>query len=128
MTTKWKIDPVHSEIQFKVKHLMITTVTGHFTSHNLLIETEDSDFTKATKFEFTADADSISTGNEQRDSHLKSADFFDAEKYPVIAFKGTKFEQSGDDHQLHGELTIKGVTKPLTLNVEYGGIVVDPYN
>lgn len=126
--TKWKIDPTHSEIQFKVKHLMITTITGHFTAYDLVVETEENDFTKATKIDFTADVDSISTNNEQRDGHLKSADFFDAAQHGVIVFKGNKFERSGDDHQLHGDLTIKGITKPLTVNVEYGGIVIDPYN
>jgi polyisoprenoid-binding protein YceI len=128
MITKWKIDPTHSEIQFKVKHLMITTITGSFTSYNLLVETEDSDFTKATKINFTADADSISTGNEQRDGHLKSAEFFDAARFKVITFKGTKAEKSGDEYQLHGDLTIKDVTRPVTLKVEHGGTVVDPYN
>ena len=128
MITKWKIDPAHSEIQFKVKHLMITTVTGHFTSYNLLVETEDSDFTKATKIDFTADADSITTGNVQRDGHLKSADFFDVAQFKVIAFKGNKAEKSRDEYQLHGDLTIKDVTKRVTLKVEHGGTVVDPYN
>jgi len=128
MITKWKIDHTHSEIQFKVKHLMITTITGNFTSYELLVETEDNDFTKATKIDFAADVDSINTNNEQRDGHLKSADFFDAAQHVVIGFKGNKFERSGDDYLLHGDLTIKGVTKPITVNVEFGGIVTDPYN
>jgi polyisoprenoid-binding protein YceI len=128
MITKWKIDPAHSEIQFKAKHLMITTVTGHFTSYNLLVETEDNDFTKATKIDFTADADSISTGNAQRDGHLKSAEFFDAAQFKAITFKGNKTEKSGDEYQLHGDLTIKDVTRPLTLKVEHGGTVIDSYN
>jgi polyisoprenoid-binding protein YceI len=128
MRTKWKIDPTHSEIQFKVKHLMITTITGHFTSYDLTVETEDDDFTKASKIEFAADVESISTNNEQRDGHLRSGDFFDAAQHVKILFKGSKFEQSGDDYLLHGDLTIKGVTKAITVNVEYGGIVIDPYN
>lgn len=128
MRTKWKIDPAHSEIHFKAKYLMITTVTGHFTSYDLLVETEDNDFTKATKIDFTADVSSISTGNEQRDGHLKSAEFFDVAQFKVIAFKGTKAEKSGDEYQLHGDLTIKDVTRPVTLKVEHGGTVVDPYN
>jgi polyisoprenoid-binding protein YceI len=128
MTTKWKIDPTHSEIQFKVKHLMITTITGYFTSYDLVVETEDDDFTKATKINFSADVDSITTNNEQRDGHLKSADFFDAEQHVLIAFVGNKFEESGDIYKLHGELTIKGVTKPITVDVDYGGIVTDSYN
>ncbi|WP_162425740.1 YceI family protein [Pontibacter pudoricolor] len=126
-TTKWVIDPTHSEIQFKVKHLMITTVTGYFKSFNLEVETEDEDFTKASRIEFTADIDSISTNNEQRDTHLKSDDFFNAEQHKQLRFVGKTFEGSGDDYKLHGDLTIRDITKPVTLNVEYGGIVVDPY-
>jgi len=127
MTTKWSIDPSHSEVQFKVKHLMITTITGYFTGYNLDVLTEGDDFTTASKIEFTADVDSISTNNEQRDAHLKSADFFNSEQHVMIKFIGNKFEKSGDDYNLHGDLTIKGVTKPITLDVYFGGIVVDPY-
>lgn len=126
--TKWKIDPTHSEIQFKVKHLMITTITGNFTSYDLAVETEGNDFTKATKIYFTADVNSISTNNEQRDGHLKSADFFDAAQHPEIVFKGTSLQKSGDNYELLGELTIKGVTRPFAVKVEFGGIAVDPYN
>ena len=75
-TTKWGADPVHTEITFKVKHLMITTVTGHFKKYSVNIETEGNDFNKASKIEFNADVNSIDTGNEQRDTHLRSADFF----------------------------------------------------
>ncbi len=81
MATQWKIDPVHSEILFKVKHLMITTVTGSFKQYDLTVETETDDFTTANKIEFSADIDSINTNNEQRDTHLKSADFFNAEEH-----------------------------------------------
>ncbi|MBJ6116580.1 YceI family protein [Pontibacter sp. BT310] len=126
-TTKWVIDPTHSEVQFKVKHLMITTVTGYFKSFNLEVETEDEDFKKASRIEFTADVDSISTNNEQRDTHLKSDDFFNAEQHKQLRFVGKTFEGSGDEYKLHGDLTIRDITKPITLNVEYGGIVVDPY-
>ncbi len=128
MATNWKIDPTHSEVQFKVKHLMITTVTGYFKQFDLEVETEGDDFSNATKIEFTADVDSISTNNDQRDAHLKSPDFFDAENHSQITFKGNKYEQIGEDEvKLHGDLTIRGVTKPITLDVEFGGIVVDPY-
>ena len=129
MITKWKIDPTHSEIQFKVKHLMITTITGNFTSYELLVETEDNDFTKATKIDFAADVDSINTGNEQRDGHLKSADFFDAAQYPQIKFAATGFENVDNDgsYELLGNLTIKDVTKPVKLSVEFGGVVTDAY-
>ncbi len=125
--TKWSIDPTHSDVSFKVKHLMISTVTGHFNKFNLVGETETDDFNTAKKIEFTADIDSIDTNNEQRDAHLKSADFFNAEQHPQIVFSGTKYDANGEEGKLYGSLTIAGVTKPITLNVEFGGIVVDPY-
>lgn len=127
MTTKWTIDPSHSEVQFKVKHLMITTITGNFHSYNLEVITDGDDFTTASKIAFAAEVDSISTKNEQRDSHLKSAEFFNAEQHVVISFSGNKFEQDADEYLLHGDLTIKGITKPILLHVDFGGIVVDPY-
>ncbi len=127
MAIQWKIDPAHSEIQFRVKHLMITTVTGYFKQFDLTVETETEDFATAKSIEFTADINSIDTNNGQRDTHLKSADFFDAENHSQLKFVGKKYEASGDEAKLHGDLTIRGVTKPLTLNVEFGGIVVDPY-
>ncbi|HSB94442.1 MAG TPA: YceI family protein [Flavitalea sp.] len=128
MATIWKIDPSHSEIQFKVKHLMITTVTGYFKTFDLKVETSSDDFSTASKILFTADIDSIDTNNDQRDTHLKSADFFDAEKHAQLRFEGRQYEKKGSDQaKLHGDLTIRGVTKPITLDVDFGGIVVDPY-
>lgn len=127
MAIKWKIDPTHSEIQFKVKHLMITTVTGYFKTFDLEVDTESDDFTTASRIEFTADVDSIDTNNAQRDAHLKSPDFFDAETHKQLKFTGSKYEADGDDAKLHGELTIRGITKPATVHVEFGGIVVDPW-
>jgi polyisoprenoid-binding protein YceI len=127
MATTWKIDPSHSEIQFKVKHLMITTVTGYFKEFDLEVVTDTDDFNTASKIEFTADIDSIDTNNQQRDTHLKSADFFDAETHEQLRFVGNKYEVNGEAGQLHGDLTIRGVTKPITVKVEFGGIVVDPY-
>lgn len=119
---------MHSEIQFKVKHLMITTVTGYFQQFNIEAETEDDQFTRLSSVVFTADVNSINTNNEQRDTHLKSADFFDAASHGEVRFEGKKYEKAnGDNYTLSGDLTIKGVTKPLTVNVEFGGIVVDPY-
>ncbi|TPE44215.1 YceI family protein [Pontibacter mangrovi] len=126
--TKWLTDPTHSEVQFKVKHLMISTVTGYFGKFNVEVETEDDDFTEASQILFTADVDSISTNNEQRDTHLKSADFFDAANHEQVKYEGKNFEKVGDDeYKLHGDLTIRGTTKPVTVNVEFGGVVVDPY-
>ena len=126
-TIKWKTDPAHSEVLFKAKHLMITTVTGRFKEFDLEVETETDDFSTAKKIEFTANVNSISTNNQQRDTHLKSADFFNAEKHSQLRFTGKKYEASGDEAKLHGDLTIRETTKPVTLNVEFGGIVVDPY-
>ena len=127
MAIKWKIDPAHSEIQFKVKHLMITTVTGYFKTFDLEVETETDDFNTAKKIEFIADIDSIDTNNAQRDTHLKSNDFFNAEQHPQLKFVGKKYESSGDEAVLHGDLTIRDITKPITLKVEFGGTVVDPW-
>ena len=127
MAIKWKIDPAHSEIQFKVKHLMITTVTGYFKKFDLEVETETEDFRTAKRIAFTAEIDSIDTNNAQRDTHLKSSDFFHAEEHSQLRFVGTKYETKGDEAKLHGELTIKGVTKPVSVNVAFGGIVTDPY-
>ena len=128
MATKWKVDPTHSEVQFKVKHLMITTVTGYFGSFDIEAETESEDFKDAKSVVFTADVNSISTNNEQRDTHLKSPDFFDAGNHGQIKFVGNKYEQVGDDeYRLQGDLTIRGTTKPVSVKVEFGGIVVDPY-
>lgn len=107
---------------------MITTVTGYFQKYNLEVETEESDFTKADRIEFTADIDSINTNNEQRDTHLKSGDFFDADTHEQLKFTGKDFEKSHDNvYKLNGDLTIRGTTKPITLEVEMAGIVVDPY-
>lgn len=127
MAITWKLDPTHSEVQFKVKHLMITTVTGYFKSFDLEVVTDSDDFNTASQIEFTADINTIDTNNQQRDTHLKSADFFDAENFPQIRFVGKQYKSDGDEGTLQGDLTIRGNTKPLTVNVEYGGTVVDPY-
>lgn len=125
--TKWVVDPAHSEIQFKVKHLMITTVTGYFRDYNIEVETDEDDFTKASSIIFTAKTSSIDTNNSQRDTHLKSDDFFNAEKFDKVKFVGKSFAKAGENYELQGDLTIRDITKPLTLEVEYGGIVTDPY-
>ena len=126
-TTKWVLDPTHSEIQFKVKHLMISTVTGQFNRFNATIETEEDDLSTA-KINFTADISSISTNNEQRDSHLKAADFFDAENHPQLVFESEKLEEiNAEEYRLHGTLTMKGVSKDVILNVGFGGETQDPW-
>jgi polyisoprenoid-binding protein YceI len=125
--TSWSIDPSHSEIQFKVKHLVISTVTGSFKSFNASATTEGEDWTTA-KVNFEADIASIDTNMAQRDTHLKSADFFEAEKHPKLLFTSTAVHKVSDSaYKLEGNLTIKGTTKPITLNVEHGGSVTDFY-
>ncbi len=127
MSVVWKIDPAHSEIEFKAKHLMITTVKGHFKEFDAEVVTENDDFNTATLIRFTADINSIDTNNEQRDTHLKSSDFFNAEQYRRIEFLGTRYEALGSEATLQGNLTIRGITKPVTLEADYGGTVVDSY-
>lgn len=123
----WALDPTHSEAQFKVKHLVISTVTGTFKSFEGSFESENEDFEGAA-ISFSLDTNSIDTNQEQRDGHLKSGDFFDVENYPKITFKSTSFtKKKGDDYKLVGDLTIKDVTKSVELEVELGGIAVDPY-
>ncbi len=123
----YKIDAAHSEITFKVKHLMITNVTGNFTRFNATMETGTPDFSDA-KISFDADVNSVSTNNEQRDGHLKGDDFFAAEKFPKLTFVSKKFtKKSDDEYTLTGDLTIRDVTKTVDLAVEFGGNMVDPW-
>lgn len=125
-TTTWALDPAHSELQFKIRHLMITTVTGHFAKFTVTAETEGTDFSQA-KITASADIDSISTNSPDRDAHLKSPDFFDVATFPQLSFVSTGIEKKGDDFVVNGDLTMHGITKPVALNVEFGGVVVDPY-
>ena len=106
---------------------MITTVTGHFTKFDLDVETETDDFNTASKIEFTVDIDSISTNSEQRDTHLKSEDFFNAEKFSQLKFVSKDYKSNDDEATLNGDLTIRDITNSIKLNVEYGGTVVDPW-
>lgn len=125
--TKWNLDAAHSEIGFKVKHMMITNVSGSFAKFDVKAESEGDDFTAAT-IDFAAEVDSISTGNADRDNHLRSGDFFDASTYPSLKFRSTRIVKKDDENFLvHGDLTIRGVTKPVKLDVEYGGIGKDPW-
>jgi len=127
-TIKWALDPTHSEVLFKVKHLMITNVTGSFKSFNVTAETSDEQLSNAV-ISFSAKTNSIDTNNEQRDGHLKSADFFDSEKYSELKFSSTGFKKVDNEgnYELIGNLTIKDITKEVKLNVEFGGITKDPY-
>jgi polyisoprenoid-binding protein YceI len=124
--TKWAIDTTHSEVQFKVKHLVIATVTGTFKKFSGSVETDGEDFEGA-EAEFTIDVNSIDTNQLQRDAHLKSDDFFSAANYREITFRNGKLERDGKELVLIGDLTIRDVTRRVALNVEYGGTVVDPY-
>ena len=119
----WKIDPMHSEVQFKVKHLMISTVTGDFKAYDATVETESEDAFENAKISFSSQIDSISTGNEQRDGHLKSGEFFDAEAFPTLKFESISYAGS----VLKGNLTIKDVTKEIELEAEFGGLMTDFY-
>jgi polyisoprenoid-binding protein YceI len=125
--TKWNLDPTHSQIGFKVKHMMITNVSGSFEKFDAKVETDDKDFATA-KIEFTADINSITTANKDRDTHLKSPDFFDGVTYPKLKFVSTKLEKKDEENFiLHGDLTIRDVTKPVKFDVEFGGIGKDPW-
>ncbi len=120
---QWKIDPVHSEINFRVKHLVVSTVTGTFGKFDATIEATKDDFSDA-KFTFEADVNSISTKNDQRDGHLKSADFFDAANNPKMTFVSKSVKKTSDfELQVVGDLTMRGVSKEITLGVIYNGTV-----
>lgn len=120
--SKWVIDPAHTEILFKVKHMMISTVHGRFDTFQGTAETEGDDFRNA-DVNVEVETGSISTNNKDRDAHLRSDDFFNAEKFPKMSFKAKAF----NGNQLVGDLTIRDVTKPVTLDVDFNGIATDPY-
>ncbi len=123
----YKIDPDHSDILFKVKHLMISTITGIFKKFDATAEIDENDLSNA-KVSFEADVTSIDTKNEQRDAHLQSDDFFNAEKYPKMTFKSTSVQKISDqEFKVNGELTIRDVTKPIEMKVEYNGEITDPW-
>ncbi|MBR9920352.1 MAG: YceI family protein [Bacteroidetes bacterium] len=120
--TKWAIDPTHSEMSFSVKHMMISTVRGHFENFDATVEAADDTF-KDASIEVSVDIDSIKTKNADRDAHLKSDDFFNAEKFPKMTFKSKSFDGS----TLVGDLTIRDITKEVELDVDFNGVAVDPY-
>lgn len=127
METKWTVDNMHSEIGFKVKHMMITNVSGNFTDFSADATTQGDDFSTA-QFNFSAAINSINTGVADRDAHLKADDFFNAEVYPSMTFKSSEVvKKSDDEFKLIGDLTIRDTTKKVELDVDFGGIVVDPY-
>jgi polyisoprenoid-binding protein YceI len=121
--TLWNIDPAHSEINFRVRHLVVSTVTGHFAQFDAKIESGKEDFSDA-RITFDADVASIDTKNQQRDQHLKSPDFFDADRYPRMTFVSTGVERiSNFELRVKGNLTMRGVTREITLDVVYNGTV-----
>lgn len=127
MATQWTLDAAHSELTFKIKHMMISNVSGSFSKFDGTVSTEGDDLTTA-KVNFTIQVDSISTNNEQRDGHLKSPDFFDTASYPTIDFVSTAFNKiDSENYKLEGNLTMHGVTNAVSLNVEYGGTGKDPW-
>lgn len=127
MATTWVVDPIHSDVQFKIKHLVISTVTGAFNQFEGAATAAGDDFDQL-KADFKIDVKSIDTKNGDRDNHLRNGDFFDADVYPEITFSSSSWKKIGDDEfELAGDLTMKGVTKPITLKAEFGGIEKDAY-
>lgn len=125
--TNWAIDPTHSEIGFKVKHMMFTNVSGKFNAFEATI-TNDEEAFETLKINFTANVESIDTNNTDRDNHLKSADFFDAEKFPTLNFTATGIKKiNTNEFEIQGDLTIKEVTKSISLKTEYSGLMTDPW-
>ena len=126
-TTRWELDPSHSELGFRAKHLLIATTKGKFTDYKVTVLSDKADFTDA-KIEVIAKVKSIFTDNNDRDNHLRRADFFDAEKYPELKFVGKSVKKvSGNKYKVTGDLTMKNVTKTVTLDMEFGGVVKDPW-
>ncbi|HET7178449.1 MAG TPA: YceI family protein [Chryseosolibacter sp.] len=125
--TKWKLDLAHSELSFKIKHLMITNVSGTFKNFNVDVETDGVDFTSAV-VKAVVDVPSITTNNDQRDQHLRNSDFFEADQHPQIVFQSTSVDKEDDTtFAIAGDLTMKGVTRPVVLAVELGGVTKDPW-
>jgi polyisoprenoid-binding protein YceI len=123
----WLIDPTHSEIGFKVKHMMFTNVSGKFNSYEATI-INFGDYFKTSKISFSADTNSIDTNNSDRDNHLKSAEFLETEKYPKLFFEATNIIQRSDNfYEIEGDLTIKNTAKKILLNAEYSGVMKDPW-
>lgn len=126
-TVKWTLDASHSQMQFKVRHMMLTTVTGDFKEFEIDAETEGDDFSTA-KISASATIASVASGSKDRDDHLKSDDFFNAEKFPKLSFVSKSLMHVGDDHWiLQGDLTIRDITKPVSLEVLYMGMIDDPW-
>ncbi len=125
--TNWETDPAHSNINFTIAHMVIADVTGKFNDFSCTIQSPGEDFTNA-QVEVNIKSNSIFTNNEKRDTHLRSADFFDVEKYPLISFKSTSFEKTGENtYKISGMLTMHGISKPVVLDARYKGLIKDPW-
>ncbi|HLW63364.1 MAG TPA: YceI family protein [Flavobacterium sp.] len=122
---KWNVDPSHTEIGFRVKHMMFTNVKGQFKEYNADIALDDS--LQNASFEFNANVNSIDTNNNDRDNHLRSADFFNVEEFPLLKFKSTEVKNNGSDYEIKGDLTIKDVTRPVALKGSISGLMKDPW-
>jgi polyisoprenoid-binding protein YceI len=122
----WTIDTVHSHIGFNVRHMVVSTVRGQFSKFSGTLNFDEANPTNSS-VEAVVETASINTHDANRDNHLRSADFFDTEKYPTTTFKSTSIEKSGDDYKVTGDLTLHGVTRPITFAVEYSGVIKDPY-
>lgn len=125
--TKYVVDKSHSNVGFQVKHMMVSKVKGNFDSYEATVEAEDLANLETANISFDFDIASINTNSEDRDNHLKSADFFDADQYPKITFQSTNIEGAGSDYKVTGDLTIKDVTKPVTFDVTYNGKGTNPW-
>ncbi|MFY3791945.1 YceI family protein [Ureibacillus sp. MALMAid1270] len=124
---KFTVDQSHSQVGFEVKHMMVSKVKGQFDAYTAEVEAENLEDLTTAQIAFSFDVASINTRSVDRDNHLKSADFFDVEKYPTITFKSTNITKDGDDYKVTGDLTIKDVTKPVTFDVEFGGKGKNPW-
>lgn len=125
-TSTWSIDAAHSNVEFAVKHMMVSTVKGRFDAVEGVLEIDET-APERSRISAAIDVASIDTGGEQRDAHLRSDDFFNAERYPKITFRSTAIEKDGDDWKMTGDLTIREVTRPVTLDVEFDGRGIDSY-
>lgn len=127
VTGQYQIDPAHSRLGFVARHAMVTKVRGHFADFSGSLYLDEDDPSRSTA-EVTVQMRSVETGQPQRDDHLRTSDFFDVEQHPTMSFKSTRAERSGEDnYRLTGDLTLKGVTRPVTLDIEYTGLVRDPF-
>src|SRR6266545_314796 len=125
LTGTWKIDPVHSDVAFTVRHMMVSKVRGHFTRYDGTVVTADNPLESSVTA--SVELDSISTGNDQRDDHIRSADFFEVEKYPTMTYRSTGLRQHGERWVVEGELSLHGVTRQVPLTLEVNGFTADPF-